>query len=253
MTIQLATKDIEVWLLPISDWTHQDLSIPTIEELLSPEEHKRFTRFRPISKKDEFVAARILLRHLLRTYTQCNVTRTEAIPDDMGRPYWFEDDSPIDLFFSLSHTKNMVSCAVSRNREIGCDIESLQPRKYERDLTERVFSNKEKQHYQNLPGHLRSEFFYRSWTLKEAFIKAVGQGLRVPLTSLSFTYLVGGATTFTVSPKHLGDNWTTAPYYFKSAIPAPGYSLAIASPISAPIVRTVQSQITGENILATSS
>lgn len=253
MTPGLETKDIDTWLLPISDWTHQDLSEAIIEELLSTDELKRFNRFRPISKKDEFVASRLLLRHLLHRYTQCDIKKTEAIPDEMGRPFWVEDGKPIDLFFSLSHTRNMICCTVSRTREIGCDIESLQPRKYERDLTERVFSKKEIQHYQNLPEHARSEFFYRSWTLKEAFIKAVGQGLRVPLTSLSFTYLVDSGTTFTVAPKHLGGSWTTTPYFFKSAIPAPGYSLAIASPISAPIVRTVQNQIIGKNILATSS
>jgi 4'-phosphopantetheinyl transferase len=151
MNSQLQNNQIDVWLLPIAGWNVEDLSGHTISHLLSEKEQTRFQRFKPKSKKAEFIASRILLRHLLCTYTNSNTAETEAIPDEMGRPFWFEKDTQVDLFFSLSHTKEMICCAVSREREIGCDIESSQPRKYEHDLTERVFSRKELNYYTNLP------------------------------------------------------------------------------------------------------
>lgn len=246
MIQQLLQKHIDVWLLPITGWSHEDLPYEVIDQLLTENELKRYERFRPISKKAEFIASRLLLRHLLRKYTDCDTSQTEAIPDEMGRPFWFENSVPLDIFFSLSHTKDMICCAISKHREIGCDVESLQPRKYEIDLTERVFSTREQQFYKNLPEQQRSEFFYRSWTLKESFIKAVGQGLRVPLQSLSFTYSAETDTTFKVAPKDLGDNWTTTPYTFKSCIPAPGYSLGIATPLISPTINLIKSKLDGE-------
>ncbi|BHH86188.1 4'-phosphopantetheinyl transferase family protein [Desulforhopalus sp. 52FAK] len=249
MIQQLSTNQIDVWLLPITGWSHEDVSFEVIDLLLTENELIRYERFRPTSKKSEFIASRILLRHILKRYTDCDTNQTEAIPDEMGRPFWFENSFPLNLFFSLSHTKEMICCAISKHREIGCDIESLQPRKYEKDLTGRVFSTREQQFYKNLPYQLRSEFFYRSWTLKEAFIKAVGQGLRVPLQSLSFTYAAEKDATFKVSPKDLGDNWTTTPYTFKSCIPAPNYSLGIATPLESPEITLITSQLDGELII----
>jgi len=248
MTQHLSNKKIDVWLLPISNWSHEDLPTGVINGLLTKSELARFERFRPISKKAEFIASRLLLRHLLRTYTDCDTAQTEAIPDEMGRPFWFENTSLVDIFFSLSHTKEMICCGISKHREIGCDIESLQPRKYEKNLTKRVFSNREQQFYNNLPEQKRSEFFYRSWTLKEAFIKAVGQGLRVPLTSLSYTYAADKDTTFTVSPEHLGDSWTSRPYTFQSCIPFPGYSLGIATPVNSPEITLIKADLDGESV-----
>ncbi len=150
MFSSLKKNQIDVWLLPIDGWDFTELGDSLINNLLSKQEQLRFARFRPATKKAEFLASRLLLRHLLTQYTECDPSETEAIPDEMGRPFWEEAGNNIDLFFSLSHTKNMICCALSRNSEIGCDIESLQPRKYQENLTERVFSKKEKKFYKEM-------------------------------------------------------------------------------------------------------
>ena len=248
MYSSLKKNQIDVWLLPIEGWDFTQLRESCINNLLNEQEQQRFERFRPTTKKTEFIASRLLLQHLLTKYTDCDTYQTEAVPDDMGRPFWLKNDKPIDLFFSLSHTKNMIGCTLSRHKEIGCDIESLQPRKYQKELTKRVFSNKEQQFYKKLPAATRSEFFYKSWTLKEAFVKALGQGLRIPLTSLSFTYMANERKTFRVHPKHLGNNCTTVPYYFQSCIPTSGYSLGIATPLYPATINTFYAQLTKEKV-----
>ncbi len=244
----LTKNQIDVWLLPIDGWDFTDLGDRQVNNLLSKQEQIRFLRFRPATKKAEFLASRLLLRHLLTQYTKCDPSETEAIPNDMGRPFWEEAGNNVDLFFSLSHTKNMICCALSRNKEIGCDIESLQPRKYQENLTDRVFSKKEHKFYRELPTTSSIEFFYRSWTLKEAFAKALGQGLRIPFTSLSFTYMATDSVAFRVSPKHLGNNWTTVPYCFQSSVPIPGYALGIATPIASASINMFYAQLTGETL-----
>lgn len=248
MLSPLNHNHIDVWLLPIDNWNYTELSDNQINNLLSQQEQLRFSRFRPATKKAEFIASRLLLRHLLKKYTECDISKTEAIPDNMGRPFWIESGKDINLFFSLSHTKNMICCALSRNKEVGCDIESLQPRKYQEDLTQRVFSKKEHTFYRELSTTTKSEFFYRSWTLKEAFVKALGQGLRIPFTSLSFTYMATDCGTFQVSPKDLGVNCTTAPFCFQSSIPFPGYALGIATPLLPATITTFHTQLTGETV-----
>lgn len=248
MSSSLQKNHIDVWLLPIDGWEFTNVEERQINELLSENEQRRFQRFRPATKKAEFIASRLLLRHLLATYTGCDTLNTEAIPNDMGRPFWFEKGKSIDLFFSLSHTKNMICCTLSRHKEIGCDIESLQPRKYQEDLADKVFSKKEQLFYKELPEATQSEFFYRSWTLKEAFVKALGQGLRIPFTSLSFTYMATRNETFMVSPNKLGQNCTAVPYCFQSCLPTSGYSLGIATPLPSASINIFYAQLTGATL-----
>lgn len=252
MSTTLSHNHIDVWLLPIDGWDPFKLDQARISLLLSEKEYCRFQRFRPLSKKAEFMAARLLLRHILSTYTSSNIIDTEAIPDEMGRPFWYENGEPLDLYFSLSHTKDLICCALSRHREIGCDVESLQPRKYEIDLTGRVMSDKELQFYQQLPPHTRSTFFYRSWTLKEAFVKALGQGLRIPFTALSFTHMTAEQETFTVLPVNLGKTYTCSPYRFKSCLPTADYSLGVATPLVSATINLIHAQLKGEDITVVS-
>jgi 4'-phosphopantetheinyl transferase len=248
----LSPNHIDVWLLPIDGWDPMQLDQGKISLLLSEKEYCRFQRFRPLSKKAEFIAARLLLRHLLLSYTSCNIVQTEAIPDEMGRPFWYEKGAPLALFFSLSHTKNLICCALSHHREIGCDVESLAPRKYERDLTDKVMSDEELQFYRQLHPQDQSTFFYRSWTLKEAFVKALGQGLRIPFTALSFTHMATIQDTFTVLPENLGKTYTKSPYCFKSCQPNAAYSLGVATPLVSANINLIHAQLTGEKITVVS-
>lgn len=247
MIAPLAENRIETFLLPITNWDFSHLPPSKISTLLSPSEKERFQRFRPQSKKNEFIASRLLLRFLLASYTDCDIDQTEAIPDEMGRPFWFENGAPVTLYFSLSHTKNLICCTISKCRETGCDIESLERRKYQGDLTKRVMSKEELSVYHHLPAEKQSVFFYRSWTLKEAYVKAVGQGMRISFTSLSFTSKALQQETFTVAPKQLGRKDGMA-FTVMSTLPIPDYSLGIATSIKEPEIHVQFLSLTGSDI-----
>lgn len=185
--ITLAPCNVELWVLPVPSHTATLLAAPQVKNLLTASELERFSRFKVDSKKIEFLVSRILLHHLAAIYTGHKTGELDTLADEKGRPFWFSNGKKIPLFFSLSHTKSMVCCAVSRNEKVGVDVELLRLRKYIAELTKKVFSEEEKEVYVSLPKRKQLPFFYGSWTLKEACVKALGEGLRIPLTSLSFT------------------------------------------------------------------
>ena len=85
------------------------------------------------------------------------------------------------LYFSASHSGELLVFAIARGRQVGIDVEQLRPRKGVSAVAARFFSSRERQCLAALPAKTRTEAFYRCWTQKEAFVKLLGEGLRCPL------------------------------------------------------------------------
>jgi 4'-phosphopantetheinyl transferase len=225
---------VDLWILPLSTQSVRPPSELAGSSLLTEAEKNRYNHFKIDSKREEFLFSRLLLRFLLQKYSTFEPTDVEAVPDQMGRPFWKHSGERIPLYFSLSHTRKMICCALSFDAESGCDVEQVRPRKYERELTRKVFSKEEASFYQRLPDGEKREFFYRSWTLKEAFVKAMGKGLRIPFTSLSFTHTGVSDKNTVVQPASLDlqlmdKNWT----FFSTQL-QPDYILSCATSIKSP-------------------
>lgn len=228
-------KAIDLWLLPMPEDCTTLLADKRINLLLDTKEQQRFSRFKVDSKRQEFLASRLLLQHILRCRSSYSKSNISTIPDDMGRPFFYLGDEKIRLYFSLSHTKGFILCASSAIAEIGCDIEHVRMRKYLSELTKMVFSEPERRHYNSLLETERLHFFYKSWTLKEAYVKAMGQGLRIPLTSLSFTQQLHStdSATICVAPDS-GNKNSSSCWFFHTFCPASSYICSLATSISAP-------------------
>lgn len=226
--IQLNNR-IELWLLPIPKDFTSTFSPQEIEGLLTARDTARFKNFRVATKKDEFLSARLLLRHLVSQYTSYSPDKIEAVPDEQGRPFWFHGQEKIPLYFSLSHTREMICCAVSHKMQTGCDIEQVRPRRYEKNLAEKVFSDEEMAFYFSLPEKKRRFFFYKSWTLKEAFVKAVGLGLRIPLSSLSFAHKTFMKKLTVIPSSQLGTESQNSSWHFLSLPIGTDYLVAFAA------------------------
>lgn len=98
-----------------------------------------------------------------------------------GKPYLAEYP---DIHFNLTHADGIAACIVSR-RECGIDAERV--RKFPEKVLRRVFSEKERQTIEGLPENERDLYFFRLWTLKEAYVKMLGVGISYPMRDVEFS------------------------------------------------------------------
>jgi 4'-phosphopantetheinyl transferase len=128
-----------------------------------------------------------------------------------------DGESPVH--FNLSHSHGLAVYAFARNRELGIDLELIRQEFAGESIAERNFSARELDEWHRLPPELRAEAFFLCWTRKEAYVKARGEGLQIPLASFSVTLTPG-------QPEELhsldGGRWL-----LHSFQPAPGYAAAV--------------------------
>lgn len=142
-----------------------------------------------IPKKQQHSHAHKLLRECLRAYS---VEYSEATPvkkNPYGKPYLAEFP---DIRYSLSHAGGIAACVVS-DRECGIDCEAVRPLRP--NVLKRAFSERERQLIGEAPPEQRDLLFFRLWTLKEAYVKALGIGISYPLHTAEFSFEDGSITT----------------------------------------------------------
>ncbi len=151
-----------------------------LETLLSDGERRRADRFRFAADRDRFVVARARLRLVLAGY---GAGAPERIRFAYGR--WGKPELPAarDLRFNLSHAGDLALIAVAWRREVGVDLERLDPERRLDDVARRFFSDAERRALDRLPGSDRAIASLRCWCRKEAYLKACGDGLARPLDS----------------------------------------------------------------------
>jgi 4'-phosphopantetheinyl transferase len=148
--------------------------------LLTSEEKQRAERFKVENARDEFVVARGLLRTLLGQYLKMEPGRIRLSYEANDKPCLnaSEDSS---LHFNVSHSEGFVLAAFCRDARIGIDVEKVRRNFDIEAIWERFFSQAERQALASIPASEKYEAFFRCWTRKEAFIKALGEGLSHPL------------------------------------------------------------------------
>lgn len=121
-----------------------------------------------------------MMRALLGAYIGCNPREIAFSYSPYGKP-GLSGDHQFDLQFNLSHSHELVVLGVTHKSRIGIDVEFIHPNAIEGSIQERVFSPWELVVFKNLPQELKLRGFLSGWTRKEAFIKARGEGLAMPL------------------------------------------------------------------------
>ena len=160
--------------------------VSALAKLLSPhEEARRLRLVRPIDRAT-FVIAHALVRSTLSVYgsTAPRDWHFETNRHGCPRVVAAQAGAPA-LEFNLSHTCGLVAVAVTRGRRLGIDVESVS-RTVFADLAERHFAPDEVRDLRALPADLQPRAFFDYWTLKEAYIKARGMGLAIPLHEFAF-------------------------------------------------------------------
>jgi 4'-phosphopantetheinyl transferase len=169
-----------------------------LERLLSPEELARCrTLTRPRGRR-EYLLTRALVRVALSTYAPVAPQDFRFRAGPHGRP---ELDPPSPLRFNLSNSDGLVACLVGLEREVGVDLEPFGRADDVLDLAARICAPAELTALAALPGAAeRTAHALALWTLKEAYVKARGLGLSLPVGSLTFT-LGPGAIALTCAPE----------------------------------------------------
>jgi 4'-phosphopantetheinyl transferase len=175
----------------VSVWIRSLQVAPAIEkscyELLSAQERERAARYRAGRPRNDFVLTRGTLRFLLARYLGTTPQALSFRYSKHGKPVLdgFDDgpinDGPFDLRFNVSHTDGLALLAFVRKREIGIDVEKIHAVPDMRKLVERFFSLHERDSLEKLSGEELPAAFFRCWTRKEAYVKARGEGLSLPL------------------------------------------------------------------------
>jgi 4'-phosphopantetheinyl transferase len=145
---------------------------------LSSDDGQRAQRFRFEDHRRRFIVGRGLLRAILGRYLAMDPDRIRLGYGPHGKPMLLEDQT---IQFNVSHAHEMVMFGFSRGHAIGVDIEQVKPVSGFERIAERFFSPQEYTSLQSLPAQERLLAFLSCWTRKEAFIKALGEGLSYPL------------------------------------------------------------------------
>ncbi|HEY7171227.1 MAG TPA: 4'-phosphopantetheinyl transferase superfamily protein [Vicinamibacterales bacterium] len=191
---ELAGDDVHVWLVDLNPGDEQ---IRAYRETLSADEHERAERFYFERDRRRFVVARGALRAIVGGYLRIEPAALEfeyggrgkpAIAARVGRP----------LAFNVSHSGELALIACSPCGDLGVDIEEMRLLDDADEIAAQFFSEREVATLRSLPSGSRNEAFFRCWTRKEAYVKAVGDGLSRPLDAFDVTFAPGDAAALTI-------------------------------------------------------
>lgn len=171
-------------------------ALKQLESTLSPDEIARASRFHFAKDKNHYVAGRGLLRALLGKYLGQAPASLEFSYGQHGKPAIAGASATSGLSFNLSHSGGLAVYAFAKERNLGIDVERIKPDFVSEDIARRYFSTREVNDLLSLPPETRAGAFFDCWTRKEAYLKARGAGLHIPLDSFSVSLLPGQPVEF---------------------------------------------------------
>lgn len=175
---------VAAWFLPLAEIAEADW--PWLDSLLSPEERARAARFHFDRDRFVYTAAHALVRGLLSYCTGLPAKDWRFSVEDHGKPELMAPAGMPRLRVNLSHTRGLAAVALTVDHDIGVDVEWLQRSVETTSLAGRVLSDSERRVLAAAPEAAQVETFLTFWTLKEAYVKAIGKGLSQPLDAFSF-------------------------------------------------------------------
>jgi 4'-phosphopantetheinyl transferase len=175
---------IRVWRVRLDDFFGEDARL---QNILSPDEAERAHRYHFDRDCHRFTVGRGILRVILAGYLETEPEHIAFNYGKHGKPSLAAPNAGIR--FNVSHSQDVAVIAVAHGREVGVDVEYVRPIADQEQLLSVNFSSREVAAYRSLPFQHRQAAFYAGWTRKEAYLKARGGGLSIPLDS--FTVSLG--------------------------------------------------------------
>lgn len=170
---------VDVWKLSLAC---SEANLLVAQEILSFEEKQRAGGIGSIATRNAFILARAALRCLLGLYQDCNPSLVQFTYELEGKPRLLGEAVQS---FSASRSGTIAAFAFSSNTSVGIDVERLRPIPGMSRVIERMFSADEKRQIQGFDPKRHQQAFFAAWTRKEAYAKAIGQGILTPFNEFS--------------------------------------------------------------------
>lgn len=185
----LLDDEVHVWRASLDASASE---VQRLYDILNDDERRRADRFHFSKDRRHFTVARGVLRVLLGRYLNILPEGLHFEYNQYGKPALLFSETHNELKFNLSHSGELVLYAFTRQREVGIDVEWIHRRIGEfEQIAERFFSEQENQMLRRLPGQQKQAAFFNCWTRKEAYIKAKGKGLSLPLDQFDVSLAPG--------------------------------------------------------------
>ncbi|MDY7231645.1 4'-phosphopantetheinyl transferase family protein [Hyalangium rubrum] len=187
--MSLPPDEVHVWITEPERITDPRL-LEAYLALLDRAERERHQRFHFEKHRRQYLVSHALVRLCLSRYAAVPPEAWSFVTNDHGCPRIAGEGSP-RLRFNLSHTDGMAICAVTSEADVGVDVEDAMRPGETVGIADRFFAPAEVAALRGLPVEKQRERFFEYWTLKEAYIKARGMGLSLPLEHFAFELQAG--------------------------------------------------------------
>jgi 4'-phosphopantetheinyl transferase len=221
-TLRLNADEVHVWYATLD---REASRMEAYRQALSPGELARADRFRFEEDRHHFIVARGLLRLILSRYLDVEPAQLRFCYGRYGKPALANGLGEGMLSFNLAHAEGLALYAVARGRQIGVDVEHIRADYPYQEVVERFFSWREQGVLRALPQRARCGAFFAGWTRKEAYLKARGEGLSLPLHEIEVT-LAPREPALLLSVG--GDAQEARRWALHELKPHPGYAAAVA-------------------------
>lgn len=218
----LAENDVHVWRGSLERPLPE---IAYLQSCLTPDEQERANRFHFDKDRHHFIAGRGMLRHILSRYLNIAPAQFRFTYNQYNKPSLAAPFAAHNLYFNLSHSGELALYALAHQPEIGIDIERLRTNFAYEEVAERFFAPPEVAVLRQTPTELKAQTFFNCWTRKEAYIKAHGMGLSLPLDSFVVTLQPGQPVQLLLTRD---DPAEAAHWTLQALMPGPGYAAALA-------------------------
>lgn len=202
-TYKLEPNQIDIWRV----WLDQEES--WMWEVLSADEQARAKRFKFPRHRRRNIVARASLRHLLGNYLNIDPLDITLPITKHGKPFTQQLYGTHELMFNVTHSHECALIAVTLDRLIGVDIEHYRRVSDVRNIAKQFFAAGENAKLLTVAEEDIQTAFLKCWTRKEAFIKAIGEGLSHPLHQFEVTFLADEPPRllYDLSEPHAADHW----------------------------------------------
>jgi len=177
-SLHLSSNDVHLWLAKLDQ---SEECVEKLSQILSKEEQRKSERFHYEKDRNNFIVTHGVLRKILSRYLGIEPNRLQFGYHSHGKPFVFGKSNSEEICFNISHSRNLSLYALVRSRQLGVDLEYIRPIPEADHIVAEIFSSYERAMWQQLPENQKQEAFFHIWTGKEAYIKARGEGLSMPL------------------------------------------------------------------------